>query len=152
MASVERYEELKRHLFFPSLLTSVTLLCYFARKAAQSLPFGNACCCAWECLCCPILWSLLFTLAMQSISAFLLFIFPFRQRLQRQCPIYQYRHHHQYYQLYLQKNAKNGGNRAKLTIWGWIPLTTSRRNLIPTFSRNACQNSGEARTCSRTNS
>ncbi|XP_076197708.1 glycogenin-1 isoform X3 [Aptenodytes patagonicus] len=60
------------------------------------------------------------------------------QRLQRQCPTYQYQHHHQYYQLYLQKNARNGGNRAKLTIWEWIPLTTSRRNLIPTFSRNAC--------------
>ncbi|XP_009953755.1 PREDICTED: glycogenin-1 [Leptosomus discolor] len=59
-------------------------------------------------------------------------------RLQRQHPTYQYQHHHQYYQLYLQKNARNGGNRAKLTIWEWIPLTTSRRNLIATFSRNAC--------------
>lgn len=137
--------------FFSSLLTSVTPLCYFARKAAQSLPFSNARYCAWECLCCPILWPVAhFSYA----KYFCIFhsIFPFRQRLQRQCPTYQYLHHHQHYQLYLQKNAKNGGNRAKPTIWEWIPLTTSRRNLIPTFSRNACQNSGDARTCSRTNS
>ncbi|XP_053808083.1 glycogenin-1 isoform X4 [Vidua macroura] len=57
------------------------------------------------------------------------------QKLQRQCPTYQYHH---YYQLNLQKNARNGGNRAKLTIWERIPLTTSRRNLILTFSRSAC--------------
>ncbi|KAM7044254.1 glycogenin-1 isoform 1-T1 [Acridotheres tristis] len=58
-----------------------------------------------------------------------------REKLQRQCPTYQYHH---YYQLNLQKNGRNGGNRAKLTIWEWIPLTTSRRNWIPTFSRSAC--------------
>ncbi|XP_005051537.1 PREDICTED: glycogenin-1 isoform X4 [Ficedula albicollis] len=56
-------------------------------------------------------------------------------KLQRQCPMYQYHH---YYRLNLQKNARNGGNRVKQTIWEWIPLTTSRRNLIPTFSRSAC--------------
>lgn len=40
----------------PPPLTSVTLLCYFARKAAQSLPIGNACCCTWEHLLrCPVL-------------------------------------------------------------------------------------------------
>nr|XP_013797804.1 PREDICTED: glycogenin-1 isoform X2 [Apteryx mantelli mantelli] len=67
------------------------------------------------------------------------------QRLQRQCPTCQYQqqhhhlhHQHQYYQRYLHKNARNGGSKAKLTIWEWILLTTSRRNLTPTFSRNAC--------------
>uniref|UniRef100_A0A4W2EYT8 glycogenin glucosyltransferase n=1 Tax=Bos indicus x Bos taurus TaxID=30522 RepID=A0A4W2EYT8_BOBOX len=38
--------------------------------------------------------------------------------------------------LYPQKNGRSGGNKARLTTWEQIPLTTSRGNLTLTSSRN----------------
>lgn len=74
------------------------------------------------------------TLSSKGASTYSLLSRKMSQELYHSCPLGRSQLQHSL--LYPQKNGRSGGNKARLTTWEQIPLTTSRGNLTLTSSRN----------------